>query len=407
MQPQFLPPERASKDQLRSQTTFLRSLPLLNEVTETLPEVFLILNRQRQIVYVNKALSQFTESTERDSVGKRVGEALKCIHASETKGGCGTTEFCRQCGVAKAILKSQHGETNAQDCRITRKEDRGSLDLRVGAKPLKFTHDQYTAFTVSDRSHENRRRALERIFFHDVLNTAGALQGFAELSLDANEADMAVFRQQIFSLAQSVVEELKAQRDLAAAENHELQYHATKIQLASFLNDVAHSFDLHPAAKSKTVAIRSIEDCELMTDPILLRRVIGNLVKNALEASPEGGTVTIGYESEDERFSFWVHNSAFMSRDIQLQIFQRSFTTKGRGRGLGTYSVKLLTERYLKGTVTFTSSLDDGTTFFVGLPQRPDREEQDLQKQDERVPVSVMLHSRDYGTLSQQRQRTQ
>jgi sensor histidine kinase regulating citrate/malate metabolism len=51
-----------------------------------------------------------------------------------------------------------------------------------------------------------------------------------------------------------------------------------------------------------------------------------------------------------------------------LQLFQRSFSTKGEGRGLGTYSIKLLTERILNGKVSFTSSMDDGTTFRVLIP---------------------------------------
>ena len=52
-----------------------------------------------------------------------------------------------------------------------------------------------------------------------------------------------------------------------------------------------------------------------------------------------------------------------MPRSAQLQIFQRSFSSKGDGRGLGTYSVKLLTERYLGGSVAFDSTLEQGTTF--------------------------------------------
>jgi signal transduction histidine kinase len=57
-----------------------------------------------------------------------------------------------------------------------------------------------------------------------------------------------------------------------------------------------------------------------------------------------------------------------MPSSVQRQVFNRSFSTKGAGRGLGTYSVKLLTERYLKGKAGFTSSEADGTTFFVILP---------------------------------------
>ncbi|MFA7348153.1 MAG: ATP-binding protein, partial [Desulfurivibrionaceae bacterium] len=57
-----------------------------------------------------------------------------------------------------------------------------------------------------------------------------------------------------------------------------------------------------------------------------------------------------------------------MPENVQLQIFQRSFSTKGTGRGLGTYSIKLLGERYLKGRVSFTSTPEKGTTFRFRCP---------------------------------------
>ncbi|MBK8046925.1 MAG: hypothetical protein IPK16_07250 [Anaerolineales bacterium] len=62
------------------------------------------------------------------------------------------------------------------------------------------------------------------------------------------------------------------------------------------------------------------------------------------------------------------------SADIQLQVFQRSFSTKGNGRGLGTYSMKLLTERYLQGEVGFVSTPESGTTFFARFPPLLDSE---------------------------------
>jgi signal transduction histidine kinase len=62
-----------------------------------------------------------------------------------------------------------------------------------------------------------------------------------------------------------------------------------------------------------------------------------------------------------------------MPRDVQLQVFQRSFSTKGSGRGLGTYSMKLLSERYLQGRVTFDTSPAKGTTFRAIYPLIGDR----------------------------------
>jgi signal transduction histidine kinase len=57
---------------------------------------------------------------------------------------------------------------------------------------------------------------------------------------------------------------------------------------------------------------------------------------------------------------------------VQLQVFNRSFSTKGPGRGLGTYSVKLLSEQYLGAEVDFTSESGHGTRFVVSLPKAPE-----------------------------------
>jgi sensor histidine kinase regulating citrate/malate metabolism len=65
-----------------------------------------------------------------------------------------------------------------------------------------------------------------------------------------------------------------------------------------------------------------------------------------------------------------VNNSRVMPRHVQLQIFNRSFSTKGAGRGIGTYSMKLLGESYLKGRVGFRCEEAFGTTFFIDLPER-------------------------------------
>jgi signal transduction histidine kinase len=59
-----------------------------------------------------------------------------------------------------------------------------------------------------------------------------------------------------------------------------------------------------------------------------------------------------------------------MSEEVQRQLFQRSFSTKGIGRGLGTYSIRLLTENYLKGKVSFISNETEGTVFSIELNKK-------------------------------------
>ena len=139
--------------------------------------------------------------------------------------------------------------------------------------------------------------------------------------------------------------------------------------VADFVRQVVARYARLGEESGVTVKIGALPPSQsIRTDGVLLGRVLGNLVKNAVEASRPGMTVTVSASVTGEGVVFEVHNPSVMPRDTQLQVFQRSFSTKGSGRGLGTYSVRLFTERYLGGSVTFRSTEGEGTTFRVTLP---------------------------------------
>jgi signal transduction histidine kinase len=112
-------------------------------------------------------------------------------------------------------------------------------------------------------------------------------------------------------------------------------------------------------------------DVRFVSDYNLVRRVLGNMVKNALEASRPGETVTLDSVRLEDGVAFRVHNPGEMPEEARLRVFRRNFSTKGQGRGLGTYGMKLLGERYLGGRVSFTSDAAAGTTFDLSLPLAP------------------------------------
>jgi signal transduction histidine kinase len=329
-----------------------------------------ILNRYRQIVYANKAFHRYVQSIgEPSPLGKRPGEALHCIHATESEGGCGTTEFCRTCGAVFSILKCQDDRENTSECLISRPPKLDSLELSVTATPMILNGERYTVFAVLDISHEKRRKALERIFFHDVLNTVGNINGFIELMAHATAEEKQDYQILLGMLTRKLIDEIQSQRDLEAAENNEMQIMPSPLQIISFLEDQCTFYRRHLVADGKSIDIATqSESSTIYTDPTILGRVVGNMIKNALEASGPGGSVTVGCQLQDQHIKIWVHNSTAMPRLVQLQVFQRSFSTKGKNRGLGTYSIKLLTERYLNGAVSFSSSAEEGTTFRIVLP---------------------------------------
>ncbi|MDH4129271.1 MAG: HAMP domain-containing histidine kinase [Spirochaetota bacterium] len=365
----YAPAERASEETLKKQIDFFSGETLLKQFLDAIPDIVLILNKERQIIFNNQILLDFIGVDDaKDVFGKRPGEVLDCVHAFEWEHGCGTTEFCINCGAVNAILSSVGGRKDVQECRITRRSAE-ALDLKVWTTPLKINNEEFTIFSVTDISHEKRRMALEKIFFHDILNTAGGLIGFSELLSDAKPSELKQYSEILYKLSRDLVDEIIAQKDLSAAENNELVPEAVNLRSVDILEEIAVLYRHHRAADNKHIDInKSSKNIEFISDPKLINRVLGNMVKNALEASDFGSTITLGCTVQKDRIEFWVHNPVFIPRDIQLQIFQRSFTTKGMGRGLGTYSVKLLTESYLHGKVSFTSTVEGGTTFRASYP---------------------------------------
>jgi len=344
------------------------------EILDKAPWATAVLNHERQIVYCSPALLLLIGAKDRNEVlGLRPGEALECIHARETVGGCGTTEFCQTCGAVRAILEGQLEQTSARECRLTRRVEgiEQAIDLLVSVSALNGEEPLFLC-SIADISHQKRRRTLERIFSHDILGAAEALQALAERSEEIIPlTGPEKYGQMLRDGAEQLLAEIRSQRKLLEAESNELAFTLSSVSTARIARQVAELYRSHPATRDRAIRVDvECRDVMIRSDEALLRRVLGDMLKNALEAAQPGETATIGCYAVGEGVEFWVHNPGFIEKQVQLQIFQRSFTTKEEGRGLGTYSMKMLSERYLGGTVGFDSGSPGGTRFFARFPKR-------------------------------------
>jgi nitrogen-specific signal transduction histidine kinase len=375
LETQFAPAERASFETLQAQADKISKIEMFESMFSVVPNPVVILNQERQIVFANTAFKELINVSDWQLImGRRPGEAVNCIHAFETAGGCGTTQFCSECGAVKAIMKAQKGKADVQECRITAKvgEDITALDLRVWATPYEIGGETFTVFSVADISSEKRRRVLERIFFHDIINTAGAIQGLVEMYLTTEDPadlrDLSIDTM-LAQASTQLVDEIQAQSQLMAAESGELAVQPTTFETRALLSQLIDVYRNHIVAEDKILQLDfSTQNATIQSDRALMGRVVGNMIKNALEASAPGEVVTVGCEHYFDYVRFWVRNAKVMPHHIQLQVFQRSFSTKGEGRGLGTYSMKLLTENYLQGRISFESTPEKGTVFMATYP---------------------------------------
>jgi signal transduction histidine kinase len=117
-------------------------------------------------------------------------------------------------------------------------------------------------------------------------------------------------------------------------------------------------------------------DFGVIADPLQLQQVFMNLLINAGEAMPQGGTITVqtALDTTDSRLLITFTDTG-QGIDPQLadKIFQPFYTTKAKGTGLGLSITKRLIEQH-GGSIRAVNNSDRGVSFFITLPTQP-REE--------------------------------
>lgn len=114
----------------------------------------------------------------------------------------------------------------------------------------------------------------------------------------------------------------------------------------------------------------SLQNCMVLVDKDQLLRSFNNLLKNAIEAMPDGqeGVITIYGSKEQHHIKIVISdNGNGIPQSSQSSIFVPNFTTKSSGTGLGLAFVKQAVEN-VKGNIYFTTEINVGTTFYITLP---------------------------------------
>lgn len=106
----------------------------------------------------------------------------------------------------------------------------------------------------------------------------------------------------------------------------------------------------------------------LILDESYLKRIIINLISNAVQAMPIDGKLTIAAFRQNDRAVINVEdNGVGIPEELKSKMFKPLFTTKAKGQGFGLAVVKKLTEA-MQGTVTFESENGKGTKFILSFP---------------------------------------
>lgn len=202
---------------------------------------------------------------------------------------------------------------------------------------------------------------------HEVRNPLASIKGTAEIISDKFKPG-----EKEYEFAKILIKEVN-RLDTVVAEF--LDFARTKppeLKLSS-INDIIQSvlkLTGHQIAKSNISLKTQFEEDlpSVSVDPGQMKQVFLNLIINAVQAMPNGGTLTVeSHQNKSEIVCKFSDTGMGISKEQQEKLFTPFFTGKERGTGLGLAIVHRILEGQ-KGKIEFTTKENQGTTFTVSLP---------------------------------------
>jgi signal transduction histidine kinase len=142
-----------------------------------------------------------------------------------------------------------------------------------------------------------------------------------------------------------------------------------RVPLDSFLSDFLSAYR---GAEGVEIVYEPGDDIAVIADREALRKILVNVIENALDAMPDGGTVTVGFRRAGETAELIIEDTgAGLSIDVRERLFEPYFSTKTNGTGLGLAICRNLAVEMGGGIRLRNRSEGHGVQAIVTLPIAP------------------------------------
>ena len=223
------------------------------------------------------------------------------------------------------------------------------------------------------------RDDVDRIMRHDLKNPLSGIIGLSDLLKVANDGfsdDQKQWIEQIHKSGLQALTMVNHSMDIFKMEQGKYTYLPIPCNLVPIFKKIEIDFfqllrskrlDILFSIQNKPVNEKDIYS--VMGEKALLETLFANLIKNAIEASPDNQSISINVFPDNDEHKITIHNQGTIPKKIQNKFFDK-YATSGKkgGTGLGTYSAKLITKTH-NGNINFISNETDGTKLIVSLPK--------------------------------------
>ncbi len=358
------------------ETALRQSEGTLRTLVDTVQALLLMLDAAGRVLMVNRAAAQ--------AVGGRAGTMVGQPFAVTYVAPLHRPRF------EQAVAQARSGEHSHVETQVLQRGEDGTMHRRaiswsIAALTSETGQSLYlSGLDVTNvRQLERRTRIAEKLaavgtisagLAHEIrnpLNAAGLQLQLLERKAKRAEHEaylgpIATVRSEIHRLSTLVTDFLTFARPA--------RLQASRVDLRDIVDAVVALEQ--PLAQDMGVTLEGqvpTLPVVIEADPYMLKQVVLNLVANALEATPAGGSVVVTADPHAEHggASIRVRDTGQgMAPEVLHRVFEPFFTTKDGGTGLGMAISHSLVERH-GGDLWVESSLGRGTTFTIDLPPHP------------------------------------
>jgi len=217
-------------------------------------------------------------------------------------------------------------------------------------------------------------RELARRLAHELKNPLFPLQITVENLVRAREIAPGEFDEIFKESTSTLLAEIANLKTIIGRFSDFSKMPKPQLQTASLNELVRQVATLHAAQfkEDKLKLVMQLDDglSKIPIDPDLIHRVVSNLVLNAIDAMPQGGTLTLRTRDTGERARLEITDTGTgLTPEERERIFTPYYTTKQHGTGLGLAVVQSVVSDH-HGTINVNSEPGRGTTFVIDLPKR-------------------------------------
>jgi CheY-like chemotaxis protein/two-component sensor histidine kinase len=186
-----------SVQRARMEVQLMESKADLLAIFENSPTMITLVNEGLEVMMVNSPMARFIGEDTYMIVGKRMGDALHCIHSYDAPEGCGYGPSCRSCSVRKAMESTFVNEVGVKNAEVEQEEMRGDtrfkFSMRVTTAPIVILGKLMVAVYIEDITEQKRMQTailmankklnlLGSVTRHDIVNQLSVLMGNLEIA---------------------------------------------------------------------------------------------------------------------------------------------------------------------------------------------------------------------------------